>query len=217
MIKINIKKIYQERFTNKEEHQMVWKTLTKNFFQNYINKNDVVLDLGCGYGEFINNVNGGKKIAVDLNPEAKNFIKKEVKFFASSSTKMTFIKSSSVDKIFVSNFFEHLSRDDIILTIKELKRVLKKRGQVLVLQPNIRFLPHDFWRFFDHLTPIDDRALEEIFNTYDFKLKKRILKFLPYTTKSRFPQSPFLVKLYLKLPFLWWIFGKQSFLVFEKL
>lgn len=195
---------------------MVWKVLTENFFQKFIDKNDTVLDVGCGYGEFINNIRCGKKIAVDLNPEAKNFLPKKVKFSVSSSTKMPFIKANFVDKIFVSNFFEHLTREDISLTIKEFKRVLKKGGQVLVLQPNIRFIPHDFWMFFDHLTPVDDRAVEEIFNIYGFKLKKRILKFLPYTTKSYFPQSPLFIKLYLKLPFLWWILGKQSFLVFEK-
>ena len=134
-----------------------------------------------------------------------------------SSIKINLVKSNSINKIFVSNFFEHLTREDINLTIKECHRVLKKGGRILILQPNIRFCAKDYWMFFDHLTPIDDRALEEIFSVQDFQLKKKILRFLPYTTKSNLPKSPILIKLYLRLPFLWKIFGQQSFLIFQKL
>lgn len=212
----NLKKMYAARFSKKGERDKIWRVLTTDFFQKCIDKNDTVLDVPCGYGEFINNIKCKKKLAVDLNPDAFIHLLKEVIFFQGSSTKMAFIKNNSVNKIFVSNFFEHLNREDIVLTIKEFKRILKKSGQVLILQPNIRFLTRDYWIFFDHITPIDDRALEEIFSTFGFRLKKRILRFLPYTTKSSFPKNPLLVHFYLKLSFLWPIFGKQSFLIFEK-
>lgn len=213
---MNIKKIYQKRFEDKEQREMIWKILVKDFFQKFFDKEDVVVDVACGYGEFINNINCRKKIAVDVNQDTIKKLKKEVKFLLCPSTKMSLIKDNSVDKIFVSNFFEHISKDQIILTINEFKRILKSKGQVLILQPNIRFLASDFWMFFDHITPIDDRALEEIFATKNFYLKKRVLKFLPYTTKSNFPKNLILIKLYLKLPILWWLFGKLSFLIFEK-
>lgn len=214
---MTIKKIYRQRFKEFEARNKVWSVLARDFFQQFIRKGDIVVDIGCGYGEFINNILAKEKLAVDLNPEVKKFVTKKVKFFQGNSTRMPFIKDNSVNKIFISNFFEHLSRPDIEKTIKELKRILKKGGQTLVLQPNIRLLPCDYWMFFDHLTPIDDRALEEIFAVYGFILKKRIFKFLPFTTKSRYPKSPLMVYLYLKMPFLWFFFGKQSFLIFEKL
>lgn len=214
---MDVKKIYETRFINIEERKLIWQVLVTDFFQQYINKNDIVLDAGCGYGEFINNIVCGKKLAIDLNPEAKKHLNTDVKFFLGSTTKMTSIKEKSIDKIFVSNFFEHLEREDIALTINECRRILKEGGQILILQPNIRFLVKDFWRFFDHITPIDDRAMEELFNSKGFFLKKIILKFLPFTTKNGLPKSLFLVRLYLKIPFLWNIFGKQSFLIFEKL
>lgn len=212
---LNLEKIYSKRFSNLKQRQIIWKILIKDFFQEYISKNDTVLDLACGRSEFINNIICKNKLAVDLNPEAKKFTDKNVKIYIESSTQMNSIKSASVDKIFVSNFFEHLNRDDIISTIIEFKRILKRGGEALILQPNIRFLPSDFWLFFDHLTPIDDRAFVEVFTAYGFKLIKRISKFLPYTTKSSLPKSPIFVRLYLKLPFLWPIFGKQSFLIFK--
>jgi len=213
---VPLQKIYKKRFDDPRQREIIWKTLVNDFFQKYIRSSDTVLEVASGYGEFINNVRCKKKLAVDLNPQAEKFADKNVKIYIESSTAMKSIKSASIDKIFVSNFFEHLTRDDIIKTVIEFKRVLKTGGSVLILQPNIRFLATDFWMFFDHLTPIDDRALEEVFSVYGFKLKQKILKFLPYTTKSRFPQSTIFIKIYLKLPFLWSIFGKQSFFVFKK-
>lgn len=214
---MNVKKIYEARFVNIEERKSIWKVLVTDFFQRYISKKDVVLDAGCGYGEFINNIICGKKIAVDLNSQTKKYLNKDVNYHHGSTTEMPFIKTGSINKIFVSNFFEHLEKKDILKTIKEFKRILKDRGEVLVLQPNIRFCQKDYWMFFDHITALDDRVLEEVFSTHGFKLKKKILKFLPFTMKSVLPKLPIFVKLYLKFPFFWQIMGKQSFLIFEKL
>ncbi|MEM2365052.1 MAG: class I SAM-dependent methyltransferase [Candidatus Bathyarchaeia archaeon] len=41
------------------------------------------------------------------------------------------------------------------------------------------------------------------------KALKEVWRFLPYTTKSGFPKSPALVRLYLMFPPAWRIFGKQ--------
>ncbi len=70
--------------------------------------------------------------------------------------------------------------------------------------------------FFDHITPLDDRALTEALETSGFKIIENIVRFLPYTTKSRLPNSLLLVKLYLKVPLAWRFLGQQSFLVAQK-
>ncbi|EKE14828.1 MAG: Methyltransferase type 11 [uncultured bacterium] len=214
---MNLKNIYKTRFNNIEERKSIWKVLVKDFFQKFINDDEVVLDIACGYGEFINEINCGKKYAIDLNSDSAKYLNKSITFYCQSSTKIKSIKDNFIDKIFISNFFEHLAREDINLTIKECHRVLKKGGQILILQPNIRFCANDYWMFFDHVTPIDDRAIEEVFSSHGFQLKKRILRFLPFTTKSNLPKSSIFIKIYLGLPFLWRFFGQQSFLLFEKL
>lgn len=206
--------IYKKRFSDIQKRDLLWKILIKNFFQNFISKSDIVLDLACGYGEFINNIKCSKKYALDINSDTKNYLNKDV-FFINSKTKKIPLKSNLYDKIFISNFFEHISRDEIIATVKEVKRVLKEGGKVLILQPNIRFCSRDYWMFFDHITPIDDRALIEIFNINGFVNVLNIEKFLPYTTKSKLPQKDLFVKFYLKIPVLWKLFGAQSFLVFR--
>lgn len=208
--------IYKNRFINVSARDKLWKILVKDFFQKFIEITDSVLDVPCGYCEFINNIECKYKTACDINPASKKYAKKDVSFIKCSSINIK-IENKSIEKIFTSNFFEHLTRKEIVLTIKEYKRVLKKGGKVLLLQPNIRFCSNDYWMFFDHITPIDDRALEEIFSISGFKLQYKVLKFLPYTTKSNIPQSSLLVQIYLKLPILWSIFGKQTFMIFEKL
>lgn len=209
------KNLYKNRFiVHVKQRNALWRVLCKDFLQQFISVDDIVLDIPSGYGEFINNINCKKKIACDINPDSETFVNKDVKFILGSSVKIK-LKDNSVDKIFISNFFEHISREEILRTIKELKRILKPHGKVVILQPNVRFCYKDYWMFFDHITPIDDRALEEVFDLNSFTLVHKIEKFLPYTTKDSTPKHPLLVKIYLKFKLSWKIFGKQSFLVFE--
>jgi len=49
-----------------------------------------------------------------------------------------------------------------------------------------------------------------------FKTKKVIARFLPYTTKSRLPQHPLLVRAYLAFPPAWLLLGKQTLYLGEK-
>lgn len=210
-----IDQLYEQRFDDIDKRKELWQTLVTSFFQRYISKDDTILDIPCGYAEFINVVVCKKKYAIDINKDSKKYVDKNVTFIQTKSSK-TKLKDGSIDKIFVSNFFEHITREEILETIVEFHRILKKGGKVLVLQPNIRFAYHNYWMFFDHITPIDDRALEEVFTIHGFKLTDRILKFLPFTAKSHIPAKRLFVKTYLKLPILWHFFGRQSFLVFEK-
>jgi len=202
--------MYDNRFSDLEDRNRIWKILIKDFFQKYINKNDSVLDYGSGYCEFINNIFCKTKFAYDSDNSLKKYLGKDVRFLENDKFPV------NINKIFISNVFEHMEKKDIVKTIGKFYKALKKGGQVLVLQPNIRFCCRDYWMFFDHITPVDDRALEEIFKVFKFKIVKKILQFLPYTTKNEMPKRSFLIKMYLRFPFIWRFFGQQSFLVFEK-
>jgi len=104
----------------------------------------------------------------------------------------------------------HITRDVILSTLIEARRVLKPTGRLLVLQPNVRFCERDYWQFFDHITPVDDRALAEAFAATGFDVEKCIPRFLPYSTKSRLPSWPSLVRLYLKMPLAWRVLGSSG-------
>lgn len=216
MEEINTKVIYRQRFDDTEFRKKMWQLLCVEYFQKYIPENSTLLEIAAGYCEFINNIKAGKKIVVDINEDTKKYANPDVKVYLGLSTNLSSIPSSSIDRIFISNFFEHIVREDIEKTLKECLRCLKKDGKILILQPNIRFAAKDYWMFWDHITPIDDRALCEIMTLIGFTIEKNIPSFLPFTTKSKLPKSLILLKIYLKIPLLNKFFGGQAFIIASK-
>jgi SAM-dependent methyltransferase len=191
----------------------MWGLLCHDFFQKYIDQDSCVLEIGAGYCEFINNIRAGKKIALDLNPDIVAYADPGVETIVGKSESIQSLSDASVNVVFASNFFEHLSRESIVATIQEVDRVLIPGGKFIILQPNIRYSSKNYWMFFDHITPIDDRALVEVLKVNHFRVPTDIPRFLPYTTKSSLPKSLLLLKLYLKIKLAWPFFGQQAFII----
>lgn len=215
---MNVQKIYFRRFTPRIEfRKKMWKVLCEDYFQKFIKYDSTVADIGAGYCEFINNIKAKRKIAVDLNPSVKEYADTDVTVVLSNSTSINSLKDSSVDYIFISNFFEHLTKSDITRTIKEAYRILKRDGEILILQPNIRYCYNEYWMFFDHITPLDHDSLTEVLDINNFRIVKCIPRFLPFTAvKKKYPKSVLLIKLYLKFHLLYKIFGSQMFILAKK-
>jgi SAM-dependent methyltransferase len=216
---LNVESLYENRFggSKLKGRKTLWQVLCQNFFQNYIPKDSAVLDIGAGYCEFINNIDCAKKYAIDLNKNTVQFADPNVKVFICPSENMSPISDESIDIVFMSNFLEHLeSRKQILQTLEEVRRVLKPAGSILILMPNIRYLYKEYWDFLDHHIPLSDKSVTEALSMTGFGVIKSIPKFLPYTTKSKLPQSSFFVRLYLKIPLAWKIFGKQTFIIARK-
>jgi len=52
-----LQRIYQDRFAATRQYRdKIWEVLTADFFSYYISEEDIILDLGSGYGEFINHI-----------------------------------------------------------------------------------------------------------------------------------------------------------------
>jgi len=216
---MEIEKLYRGRFDEKERQRKndIWKVLCSSFFQKYIPTDSIVLDIGAGYCEFINNIQCVKKYAVDLTEDTANFANGDVKVFKCPSSNLSFLSDESMDIVFMSNFLEHLkTKEEVIKTLSESFRVLKPGGYVMILQPNIRYLYKEYWDFFDHHIPLSDKSLIEALRMVGFRIEQILPKFLPYTTKSRMPQHSLLVKTYLKMPFIWKIMGRQMFVFGRK-
>ena len=207
--------IYADRFDKDvEKRDVMWKILCNDYFQKFIKKSDTVLDLAAGYCEFINNIECKKKIAVDLNEKTKQMAHKDVDVYQALSTNMPKQLGNKVDVVFVSNFFEHLdSKNELIDTLKEIHRVLKPGGKILVLQPNIRLVGAKYWDYVDHTLPLTEKSLVEAFHLTDFEVTFQRTRFLPYTANSRIPAIPALIKLYLKLSIAQFFMGKQTFII----
>jgi SAM-dependent methyltransferase len=195
----------------------IWQTLCNVFFQQFVGADSTVLDVACGYGEFINNIRARTKLAIDLNPDTKRFLGQDVVLYQTRADQMHDIRSDSVDVAFTSNFLEHLeSKSACDAVLREVLRVLRPGGKFIVMGPNIRYLAAEYWDFYDHHLPLSNLSLEEGLAINGFRVVRNVAKFLPYTTRSALPQHPLLVNLYLRVPLAWRILGKQFLLVAEK-
>ncbi len=142
-IKTELQKEYAMRFGVQQEYRdAVWKILTAEFFQKMIPPDSTVLDLGCGWGEFINNIRADKKYGMDLNPEGRTRLASDVQFLEQDCSKPWQVADSSLDCVFTSNLFEHLRHKDALRdTLAEAHRCLKPGGRIICLGPNISTCP----------------------------------------------------------------------------
>ena len=218
LINHNLQAIYARRFAAIEESRdKVWRVLTRHYFQRWVNPEDVVLDVGAGFCEFINNIQAKQKLAMDLNPMTQQKAGPGVTVIPQDVTKSWTVASNSVDVVFSSNFFEHLpSKEDLRHCLEEIHRVLRPNGRLLAIGPNIRFCFNVYWDFFDHFLPLSDRSMVEALEITGFKTEAAIARFLPYTMRGKPAPPPLFVRLYLALPIFWRLMGKQFLILARK-
>jgi SAM-dependent methyltransferase len=214
----NLTQIYEKRFSGYESYRnKVWKILISNFFIKWINPNGHILDLGCGYGEFINHAKSKVKHAMDLNPKTKSLLNNNIIFHEQDCSQQWKVESESLDLVFTSNFFEHLpDKQSLNKTITEIKKSLKPNGFLIAMGPNISVLGGKYWDFWDHHVALSDSSLCELLELHEFNIKKSYPKFLPYNMVRNKERPLFLVSLYLRFPLLWSIFGRQFLIIAKK-
>ena len=217
---MDLTELYRNRFDEAARAQKarIWDVLYTRVFGKWIRPEDTVLDLGAGYCEFINSARAQRRIAVDLNPDAANFVAPGVELHTTSASKLDFLADDSVDVAFSSNFLEHLpGKTEVSNVVLEARRVLRPGGILMLLGPNVRLIPGPYWDFFDHHVPLSERSLGELLAVSGYELVQVEGRFLPYTTRSALPQAPWLVSLYLMLrPFSSFLLGKQFLIIARK-
>jgi SAM-dependent methyltransferase len=211
----DLQRIYEARFqANLDYRRAVWRVLIDDFFQQFVRPTDAALDLGCGYGEFINQVRCGQRFAMDLNPDMPRRVEAGVQTLLQDCSTDWQLPDNSLDVVFTSNFFEHLpDKAALGRTLDQARRCLKPGGRLIALGPNIKYLPGAYWDFWDHYLPLTELSLREALENRSFKLERCVAKFLPYTMAGgpRYPM--FFLRAYLMLAPAWRLFGKQFLVV----
>jgi 2-polyprenyl-3-methyl-5-hydroxy-6-metoxy-1,4-benzoquinol methylase len=135
-----------------------------------------LLDIGAGTGDFLLTAkqNGWNTIGVEPSEKAKGIaIGKGIQF--SDSTEE--LESNSFDVITMWHVLEHVPNLEI--QIKELKRLVKPNGTIIIAVPN--FKSYDakyygkFWAAFDvpiHFWHFSKTAIKLLFEKEDIKLEK---------------------------------------------
>jgi SAM-dependent methyltransferase len=214
---LDLERIYSTRFAGKTDYRTeVWKVLTP-FFGQWCPSTGAILDLGAGYCEFINNAVARTKYAMDLNPDVYKQAGKDVTVLHQDCSEPWPVADGQLDAVFTSNFLEHLpDKVAVQATLSHAYRCLRPGGRFVAMGPNIKYLPGAYWDFFDHYVELTELSLSEALSNSGFHIEKQVAKFLPYTM-SHGPQYPtFLLRLYLAVPPLWRIFGKQFLVVGQK-
>lgn len=212
--------LYRIRFAEAElpRKNAIWKVICNDYFQRFIRPTDTVVDIACGYGEFLNNIRATRKIAVDLNPDAQKFLSADVEFNQCMATDLSSVVKGEADVVFTSNFLEHLpDKKTLDVFLDEVLIALKPGGRYIILGPNLRYLPGEYWDFYDHHLGLTHLSLREALQLKGFEIDVCVDRFLPYTTQGTLPTHPLLVKAYLKLPLVWPLLGKQFFIVARKM
>ena len=215
----DLAELYKIRFAEDQlpRRNEIWRVICQNFLQKLINPASTVVDIACGYGEFINNIVAKRKIAVDMNPDTRAFLSPDVEFHQCTALQIDEDLLGCADIVFTSNFLEHLPSKDVLNEfLQQVMNLLKPGGKYIILGPNLRYIPGLYWDFYDHHLGLTHLALIEALLMQGFKPEICIDRFLPYTTQNRMPNHPWLVRLYLQVPWIWKIMGQQFLIVVSK-
>ena len=147
-----------------------------NLINNCSSSKGYLLDIGAGTGDFLLTAkqNGWNTIGVEPSEKAKGIaIGKGIKFSNSTNE----LESNSFDVITMWHVLEHVPNLD--LQIKELKRLIKPNGTIIIAVPN--FKSYDakyygkFWAAFDvpiHFWHFSKTAIKLLFEKENVKLEK---------------------------------------------
>lgn len=214
---VDLQQIYQARFSGQSEYrQRVWGVLCR-FFGRWISADAAVLDLGCGHCEFVNAVSARKKYAMDLNPDAGALAKPGVTVLLQDCSVQWDILPNSLDAVFSSNFFEHLpDKAALERTLRHAWRALRPGGTMVLMGPNVKYIPGSYWDFFDHYLALTELSMAEVLKKTGFAIEIRVARFLPYTMSLGRTYPIWMLKAYLAMPWAWRFFGKQFLVVARK-
>jgi SAM-dependent methyltransferase len=191
---------HRPRLSFDPRRDVVWRSLWRFYFCKLILPTDCVLDLGCGYGDFINNVLAKRRIAVDSWEHFPEHVDPDVERVVGKVTDLDFVEAGSINFAFASNLFEHLSQADFMHVLEILRTKLAKSGTLNILQPNYRYAYREYFDDYTHVSVFSHISIADFLTANGFDVFEIRPRFLPLTVKSRLPVAPWLIRAYLASP-----------------
>jgi SAM-dependent methyltransferase len=192
---------HEVRLRHQGKRSVVWAALWRYYFRHRIDATDTVLDLGCGYGDFINHVIAKRRIALDLWPEFVTHIAPGIETLVASLTDLSALEDGSIDYAFASNVVEHVTKEEFASLLACLKKKLSARGRLTLIQPNYRYASAEYFDDYTHISIWSHVSLADFLTANGYEVVELQPRFLPLTLISRIPAFPPLIGLYLISPF----------------
>ena len=138
----------------------------KNILSNHFKNIPLVVDVGCGQGDFLTQA---KELRINAEGiDDKEFwvtrcVKKGLKAKKGSIFEIPY-DDNSVDGIFLQSVLEHV---DAVKSMKEISRVIKNEGIVAISCPTPE---KHFWDDPTHVRPYTIKSLSTLFEMFGFKV-----------------------------------------------
>lgn len=191
---------HQSRFTPDPRREVLWNALWRFYFRRLIGSDHCVLELGAGYGNFINAVVARRRIAIDPWSGFTQYLAPGVEGIVGSAVELDFLEDRSIDFVFAGNLFEHLTQDDLARILALLRHKLRPGGTLNIMQPNYRYAFREYFDDFTHISVYSHISLADFLKAKGYTAFEVHPRFLPLTIKSRLPVSPLLIRAYLLSP-----------------
>jgi Methyltransferase domain len=209
---LDYQRLYEYRFrgVDQSRRQAVWAEIAP-WVHHLLGSPQRILDPAAGRCEFINAVPARERWAADL--ESQGDAAPDVRLIVGDARELE-LPEGHFDAIWISNFLEHLhSQEEVAAFLRRMLLRLRSGGTIGVMGPNFVYCTRHYFDFADHTVALSHLAVEEHLYAAGFEIERVIPRFLPYTITGRMPSPPALVRVYLRMPPVWRVLGKQFLLV----
>jgi SAM-dependent methyltransferase len=213
---INYQRLYAYRFRDVDQagREAVWREIAR-YVHGRMGTPRRVLDPAAGRGEFITAVPAAERWGVDLVghgvPESAG-----VKMIIADIMDAA-LPSGYFDGVFLSNFLEHLpDQNAVAAVLGKLYAAMKPGGRIAIIGPNFRYCAKEYFDCADHTVILSHVAVAEHLYAAGFDVTTVSARFLPYSFRGLLPPSPLLTRVYLRVPALWRLLGKQFLVLGRK-
>jgi SAM-dependent methyltransferase len=184
---------HDTRLAYVEKRARVWKAIA-HFLQPWVS--GTVVDIGCGYGDFLRFVKAERKIGIDIFktkgfPDDATFIEAPAWDIA---------KHTKGNTVFASNLFEHLTDDEVERTLVGVCDALAPGGRLIIVQPNFTYCYKNYFDDYTHKKIFTHVSMQDLLRASGFSIVRCMPRFTPFSMKSSLPVASWLVWLYLRSP-----------------
>jgi SAM-dependent methyltransferase len=207
---LDYSRLYEFRFKGVDQgaRQSVWNEIAQ-FLWIRMGRPKRVLDPAGGRGEFVNAVPAEERWLVDIVDYPERQTDPAVRIVIGNLFDID-LPDRYFDAVFASNLLEHFhSPEEVATFLERMRETLAPGGVLALMGPNFKYCANEYFDCADHLLVLTHVSVQELLFAAGYSVTEVIPRFLPFSFRSRLPAWPALTRLYLRMPLLWRLQGKQ--------